>query len=221
MNRGHRAFVPGIHGLEHIEGFFAADLAHDNAVGTHAQAVDQQLPLLDSALPFNIGRPGFKAHNVFLRQAKFGGVFNRHDAFIAWNVLRKNVQKGGFAGAGAPGDENADPGFYRRAKHLHHFRRDALELNQLIGCQGACPEAANGHGRSVQRQGWNDGIHARAVGQSGIDHRRGFIHPAAHARHDPVDDLQQVAIVAKRRIHPLQKPVFLNKNMIFVVDQDV
>ena len=68
MNGGHRAFVAGIHGLEHIEGFFAAHLAHDDAIWTHTQAVDQQLTLADRALSFNVRRTGLQAHDILLRK---------------------------------------------------------------------------------------------------------------------------------------------------------
>ena len=37
---GERTLVAGIHGLKHVEGFFTANLAYHNAIGTHAQAVD-------------------------------------------------------------------------------------------------------------------------------------------------------------------------------------
>jgi hypothetical protein len=39
----HGAFVARIHGLQHVECFFSAALAEDDAVGPHAQRVlDQQ-----------------------------------------------------------------------------------------------------------------------------------------------------------------------------------
>src|ERR1700738_3923918 len=36
VDRRHRAFVTGVHGLKHVEGFLAAALAEDDAVWTHA-----------------------------------------------------------------------------------------------------------------------------------------------------------------------------------------
>ena len=38
VNGGERAVVAGVHGLQHVQRFFAADLADDDAVGAHAQA---------------------------------------------------------------------------------------------------------------------------------------------------------------------------------------
>ncbi len=91
VDGGHGPFVTGVHGLEHVKGFFAADFADDDAVGAHTETVDKQLPLLDGALTFNIGGAGFKAHDVLLRQPKFGRVFNSHQALVVGNVLRQDV----------------------------------------------------------------------------------------------------------------------------------
>ena len=131
VNRGHRAFVTGVHGLQHVKRFFAADFAHDDAVWTHTQAVDQQLPLLDGALAFDVRRTGFQADNVLLRQAEFGRVLNGDQALVVGNVLRKNIQQSCFTGAGAAGDDDADARLYSRGQQLHHFRGDALQLDQL------------------------------------------------------------------------------------------
>jgi pilus assembly protein CpaF len=38
MDGGHRAFVTGVHGLKHVEGFLAAALAEDGTIHGHYQA---------------------------------------------------------------------------------------------------------------------------------------------------------------------------------------
>ena len=119
---GQRTFMAGIHGLQHVEGFFSAHLAYNDAVGAHAKAVDQQLTLVDRSLSFDVGRTGFKAHDVFMAEAEFGRIFDGDEALVMPDVLSQDVQKGGLAGAGAAGDEDADPGFYRGGQHFHHFR---------------------------------------------------------------------------------------------------
>ena len=81
---------------------------------------------------------------------------------------------------------------------------DALQLHQLIGGQRAGAEAADGQRGPIERQRRNDGVDARTIGQARIDHRRGFIDSAADTRHDAVDDLQQMAVVAEHRIDLLQ-----------------
>src|ERR1035441_383628 len=107
MDSGHGALVTGVHGLKHVEGFFSADLAENDAVRTHTETVDEQLALANGALPFNVGRAGFKAHDVLLRKLQFGGVFNGDDALALRVIVRENVEEGGFSGASAAGDEEA------------------------------------------------------------------------------------------------------------------
>ena len=73
----------------------------------------------------------------------------------------------------------------------------------------------------VQRQRRNDRIHTRSVRQARIHHRRRLVHSASDARNDAVDDLQQVTIVAERRVRPRQEGPFFNEHVVLVVDQDV
>ena len=95
-----------VHRLQHIEGFFATDLTYDDSVGTHTQRVDQQLPLLDGTLSFDVRRPGFEAHNVFLVQLQLRRIFYGHDSFAVGNERRQDVQQSGFTGAGSARDQN-------------------------------------------------------------------------------------------------------------------
>ena len=69
VNGGHGAFVAGVHGLQHVEGFFAADLADDDAVGAHTQAVDEQLPLADGARCLRCWAAGFPGARCFPARA--------------------------------------------------------------------------------------------------------------------------------------------------------
>ena len=64
VNRGQRAVVAGIHGLHHVERFFAAHLADDDAVRPHAQRVNHQLPDMDRPVAFDVGGPGFHSRYV-------------------------------------------------------------------------------------------------------------------------------------------------------------
>ena len=75
--------------------------------------------------------------------------------------------------------------------------------------------------RAVERERRNDGVDAGTVGQAGVHHRRRFVHAAAHARNDAVDDLKQVPVVAERCIRAGQQAAFLNEHMVLVVDHDV
>ena len=49
--------------------------------GRMRKRVDDQLPLMDGALAFDVGRPRFQPHDVLLVELQFGGVFDGDDAF--------------------------------------------------------------------------------------------------------------------------------------------
>ena len=72
--------MAGIHGLEHVERFFTANLTDDDAIRAHTQRVHQQLALANGAFAFHVGRSGFEPDHVFLTKLKLGRVFDRHDA---------------------------------------------------------------------------------------------------------------------------------------------
>jgi hypothetical protein len=83
MNRCQRSVMPRVHRLQHVESFGAAHFAHDDAVWTHAQAVDDQLPHRDiprervghtaAACPDNLGKfSGVLAQSLSPRRVSWG-----------------------------------------------------------------------------------------------------------------------------------------------------
>ena len=66
VNRGQRAIVAGIHGLEHVQRLSTTHLSDHNPVRAHTKGVDHQLPLRHRALALDIGRPGFQTCHVLL-----------------------------------------------------------------------------------------------------------------------------------------------------------
>ncbi len=68
VDRRERPVVAGVHCLQHVERFGAAALTDDDAVGTHTQRVAEQIPDMDLAFPFDIGRPRFESNHVRLVQ---------------------------------------------------------------------------------------------------------------------------------------------------------
>ncbi len=95
-----------VHGLQHVEGLGAAHLAHDDAVGAHAQGVVHQVALQDLAVTRWVWRAGFQADHVFLLQLKFGGVFDGDDPFAVVDIARHRVQHGCFPGTCTTRDKN-------------------------------------------------------------------------------------------------------------------
>lgn len=75
VDGGERSVVAGGHGLEHVEGLAAADLADDDAVGgAHAEGVADEVADGDPALALDVGRPALQRDDVGLLELEFGGV---------------------------------------------------------------------------------------------------------------------------------------------------
>ena len=104
-----RPVVAGVHRLQHVERLFAADLADDDAIGAHAQGVDDQLPLPDRALAFDVGRTRLEPRHVFLPQLQLGGVLDRDDALVLGDEAGQHVEQRRLAGAGAAADQAVEP----------------------------------------------------------------------------------------------------------------
>jgi hypothetical protein len=97
VNCGHRSFVTGVHGLQHVESLFAAAFPEDNAVRTHTKGVLDQLALPDFTLAFDIGRPRFHAADMRLLQLQFGGILDCQQAFLFRDKRRQSVEHGRLA----------------------------------------------------------------------------------------------------------------------------
>src|ERR1019366_676436 len=72
VDRGQRTVVPGVHRLEHVECLATPHFPDDNAVRTHTESVDYQLPLMDRPFAFHVWWPAFQADYVPLLQLQFG-----------------------------------------------------------------------------------------------------------------------------------------------------
>ena len=89
MARRQRAFVPGVHGLHHVERLAAPHLADDDAVGSHTQRVAYERPYGDRTEPVGIRRSSLEAHDVIPRQAQLGRVFDRDHPLTSRNLRRR------------------------------------------------------------------------------------------------------------------------------------
>ncbi len=143
VDGGQRAVVAGVHGLQHVQGFFRANFADDDAVGPHTEGVDDQLPDVDRADAFHVGRARFHARHVRLLQPQFGGVFNGDDALVFRNVGGERVEQGGFAGAGASADQDVQARFDAAFEQLQHAFGEGELGHQVFALQGVPAETAD------------------------------------------------------------------------------
>src|SRR5204862_705057 len=104
-----RSVMARVHRLQHVERLFAADLTDDDAIGTHTQGVDDELPLADRAFAFHVRRPRLETGDMFLVQLQLCGVFDRHDALAFADETGQHVEQRRLTGAGAAADERVEP----------------------------------------------------------------------------------------------------------------
>ncbi len=221
VNGGHRTVVAGVHRLEHVQGFTGSHFADDDAIGPHTQTVLHQIALGDFAFAFDVLRARFQSNHVRLLQLKFGRVFDRHHALFGGDVARKTVQQSCLTGTGAAADEHIAPRLHGGGEEIHDRGRKGAVLDEIFQLQRLGTEAANAHRRAIQRQRRDDCVHAAAVGETGIDHRAGFVDSSADQRDDSIDDLPKVLIIAEAHIDALEATFAFDVDSIVAVDQDV
>ena len=208
----HRAFVAGVHGLQHVEGFLAAALAEDDALGPHAQRVLDQLALADFALAFDVRRPRLHARDMRLLQLQFGGVLDGDQALLLRDERRQRVEHRGLAGAGAARDDRGDARLHGGGQQLGHLRLDRADLDQLVQVERLLGELADRDQRAVDADRPHRDVDARAVEQARVAERMRFIDPAADRRDDLVDDAQQMRLVLEAAGHRLEQAVALDED---------
>src|SRR5260370_8889728 len=162
MDRGERAFVTGVHGLQHIESLFASNLTDDNAVRADTQAMEEHVSLAYGSFAFDVGRTRFQADDVFLFELKFCGVFNGDDTIGVGNVPREHVEKSGFAGTGSARDQDVQASLYQGREQFEHGLSEGGVLDHVAGGDGLASKTAERETRTVDRQMRDDWDVARA-----------------------------------------------------------
>ena len=221
VDRRQAAVVAGVHGLQHVQRLGAADLADDDAIGPHAQRVDDQVALLDRALALDVRRPGLEADDVALPQHQLGGVLDGDDPLAFRDEAGEHVQQRRLAGAGAAADDDVQPAGDGRDHEVEHRAGQRLAIDQVGAAQAIGPEPADREARAVEGERRDDGVDARAVGQPGVHHRARLVDAAPDRADDALDDLHQVLVVAEDRGALLDASLALDVDVVVAVDQDV
>ena len=117
--------MAGVHRLQHVERFFAADLADDDAIGAHTQGVDHQLPLADRALAFDVRRARLEPRHVLLVELQLGRVLDRDDALLVADEAGQHVEQRRLAGAGAAADQHVQARPHAVRQEVEHRLRSA------------------------------------------------------------------------------------------------
>src|SRR5665213_1601921 len=216
-----RAVMAGIHRLQHVHGFRAADFAQDDAVGAHAQRVLQKVADGDLALAFEVGRTRLEPYDVRLLQLQFGSVLDGDDALARVDHLRHGVEQGGLARARAARDQNIKARARGDLEHRRHRRGDVLLLGHHVERDALLGEFADRDRRPVERQGRRDDVDAATVLKARIDEGVRFVDAPADSGDDAGSDAHDMRVVAERDAGQLELAAALDIDVLGAVDHDV
>src|SRR6185437_5481281 len=219
--RGHRSFVTGIHRLQHVEGFFAAALAEDDAVGTHAQCVFHEFALSNLALAFNVRRPRLHAADMGLLQLQFRCVFDRQQTFLFGNERGKRVEHGRLARTGAARNNGCDARLDRRSQHLGHSRAQRADFHELGEIEWLLGKLTDRDEGAIDTDRTHRDVDARAVQQARVAERVRFIDAAANCGNDFIDDTEKVLLVLEAHRQRLEYAGPFDIDAFMPVDQDI
>nr|CAI0341086.1 hypothetical protein SHINE37_60054 [Rhizobiaceae bacterium] len=118
VDRGQRARMSGVNGLEEGKRLFAAKLAEHHPIRPHPERRFQQL-LWRHLRPPLVTLRCEQGNGVRRRRSQLARVLDRHDALLARNLLQKRVEEGGLAGRGAPGHGDRNPRTHGGPEKLH------------------------------------------------------------------------------------------------------
>ncbi len=210
--------MAGVHGLEHVQRLAGTTLPDHDAVGAHAQGVAHELADRDGALALDVRGARLERHDVLLAELKLGGVLDRHDPLVIRDERRQDVEHGRLPGAGAAGDEDVEAGLHAGLQELEHVRGGSAEADQVLDRERGRGELPDGEHGTDQREGRDDGVHAGAIGQAGVDHRARLVDATADGRDDALDDLHHVLVVLEGDIGHLQPTLTLDVDLLRPVD---
>ena len=220
VDRRERAVVARVHRLEHVERLRAACLTDDHPVGPHAQRVAHELADLDLALALDVRRAGLERAHVLLREPELLGVLDRHDAVVVGNERRHDVQERRLPGAGSARDHRVELPANARVEKVRDLRRQRPEVDEIVDGVGLLREPADRQERTADRHRVDHRVDARAVEQSGVDHRRRLVDAPADLADDLVDRPAQVVLVDELDIGALELAAPLDVDHLRAVHHD-
>ena len=156
-----------------------------------------------------------------LAQRQLGGILDRHHPLVAGDEAREHVEERRLAGAGATRHQDVQPRADRTFEELQHRRSHRFAFDEIGGAEPVGAETADRHRRPVERERRDDHVDARAVLQSGVDHRARLVDAPPDGADDPFDDLHQVLVVAEDDLGLFDPSFAFDVDQVGAIDQDV
>ena len=146
--------------------------------------------------------------DVALLEPQLGRVLDRDDALVVGDERRQHVEQRRLAGAGAAADEDVEPAAHAGVEELGDLGASACRIatrssTRRTRCGANLRMVSAGPSTA---SGGMIGVHAGAVGEAGVDHRRRLVDAAADRRDDAVDHPAQVSSDTNRASVVCERP---------------
>ena len=158
---------------------------------------------------------------MLMAQAELGGIFNRDDPLARRNEIGQHIEQRGLARASAARDHDVAPPLDADPQEIKHLDRGRARIDQVLRTLQAAGKSPDGQRRPAQRQGRNDRVDPRTIGQARIDHRRGLIDATAKGCDDALDHTANCSVVCEGTGMALQAATALDPDLIRRIDHDL
>ena len=210
-----------VHRLEHVERLGAADLADQDAVGAHPQAVAQQLADRELALALDVGRPVLERDDMRVVDLQLRGVFDRDHTLVVRDEACDHVERGRLARARAAGDEDVHATQHRGLQELRHRGAEAALAGEVFHAQYGVFELADGERGAVDGGRPDDRVDAAAVRQAGVHHRVEAVDMPAGRRDHAPDRFEQLILVLESHLGLGEDASALDEDLVGAVHHDL
>ena len=137
------ALVPGIQGLQEIEGLHAPDLADEDAIGPVPQRGPDQVADRDGRQP-GLFAAGFEPQQVPHVQLQLRGVFDQGHAMCRGHERDEGIEERRLSGTGPAADQDVVARLDRVAQDLQLVRRQRTDADELLGGEPLALKLADG-----------------------------------------------------------------------------
>src|SRR5438445_3025235 len=134
-----------------------------------------------------------------LPEAQLRRILAGDDSFVGGDEARQHVEESGLARPGASGHDDVQARFHRRVEVRHDRGGGAAGVDDLVRAEHLSPELADSKARTVDGHRWDDYVDARAVLESRVTHRLGFVDAAADRGNNAVDHATKAPLVFERQ----------------------
>ena len=124
MDRPAATLVPGVERGQQVDDLGPPHLPHDEAVGTHAQGLPDEVLQGHGARSLDVGRAGLEAHDVRVDRRQLAGVLDEQDPVAGIDQAEQGGQQGGLARPGAPAHDEGHLGGHQPSEQLGAVRWD-------------------------------------------------------------------------------------------------